>query len=68
MTKEELTAYPKEYFTEKKNISEVTGQPAHNRLQARRKPEYLGFPVSVCGTRTRIPKEPFINYWFGQGG
>ena len=68
MTKEELTAYPKEYFTAK-IISEVTGQDPHTiRLQARRKPELLGFPVSVCGTRTRIPKEPFINYWFGQGG
>lgn len=32
------------------------------RLQARERPELLGFPVVVVGTRTKIPRIPFIRY------
>lgn len=32
------------------------------RLQAQDKPEKLGFPVVVMGTRVKIPKEGFIYY------
>lgn len=32
------------------------------RVAARQKPELLGFPVTVIGTRTRIPRIPFVQY------
>lgn len=37
------------------------------REQARSKPELLGFKVIVVGTKTLIPKMPFINYMGGLG-
>lgn len=35
------------------------------REQARTKPELLGFKVIVVGTKTMIPKMPFIRYMGG---
>lgn len=32
------------------------------REAARTKPEMLGFPVCVIGTRTRIPRKPFLKF------
>ena len=32
------------------------------RLMAREKPDQLGFPVTVLGSRTKIPRLPFIRY------
>lgn len=32
------------------------------RVAARTKPELLGFPVIVMGSRTRIPRIPFLKY------
>ena len=67
MTRQEIEAYPKAYITPAIAAS-VTGQdPATIRLQARERPELLGYPANVCGTRVRIPKEPFIAFWFGRG-
>lgn len=39
--------------------------PQTIRVAARTKPEVLGFPVIVIGTRTRIPRIPFLNYLEG---
>jgi hypothetical protein len=66
MTLDELKAYPKPYITPE-IAAKITGQDAHTiRLQARQRPELLGYPVNVCGTRTRIPKWSFIQFWFGE--
>ena len=35
------------------------------RLQARDRPERLGFPVTVTGSRTKIPRKPFLK-WLGE--
>ena len=40
--------------------------PHFIRVAARQKPEMLGFPVIVVGTRTKIPRIPFIRYIEGQ--
>lgn len=32
------------------------------RVAARERPDLLGFPVTVIGTRTKIPRVPFIQY------
>lgn len=36
------------------------------RRQAQDNPSKLGFPVSVAGTRVRIPRRPFIEFWEGK--
>lgn len=36
--------------------------PHHIRVQARERPELLGFNVCVIGSRVKIPKEPFIKF------
>ena len=43
--------------------SEVIGcDPQYIRLAARRDPEALGFPVTVTGSRTHIPRASFLRY------
>ena len=32
------------------------------RVAARESPNLLGFPVCVIGTRTRIPRKPFLRF------
>lgn len=36
------------------------------RLQARHRPDLLGFPVVCLGSRVKIPKEPFIAFFEGK--
>ena len=36
------------------------------RLQARLRPDLLGFPVICIGNRVKIPKEPFLAFCNGQ--
>ena len=36
------------------------------RLQARQRPDLLGFPVVCVGTRVKIPKEPFLAFCRGE--
>ena len=33
------------------------------RIAARQRPELLGFPTVVVGTRTKIPRIPFLRYY-----
>ena len=44
-------------------IAPVIGAHAQSiRAAAREKPELLGFPVTVVGRRTRIPRIPFLRF------
>lgn len=36
--------------------------PQAIRVQAREKPESMGYPVLVIGRRVRIPRIPFLRY------
>lgn len=36
------------------------------RLQAKQRPELLGFPVCVVGSRVKIPRVPFIKFIEGR--
>ena len=36
--------------------------PNYIRQMAHERPELLGFPVIVMGSRTRIPRKPFLTY------
>lgn len=41
--------------------------PERLREQARKNPEYLGFPVVVACDTVRIPRKPFIEWVQGHG-
>lgn len=36
--------------------------PQTIRINARKRPELLGFPVIVMGSRVKIPKVPFLHF------
>jgi len=46
------------------NVLNADVQAIH--LQAMTRPELLGFPVIVYGTRVRIPRIPFIKFMRGE--
>lgn len=37
-------------------------KPHFLRVAAQQRPEMLGFPVNVMGTRVRIPRIPFLKF------
>lgn len=44
-------------------VAPILGVAAHYiRVAARQHPEYLKFPFEVYGTRTKIPRIPFLRY------
>lgn len=44
-------------------VAPILGVAAHYiRLAARQHPDYLKFPFEVYGTRTKIPRIPFLRY------
>ena len=50
-----------------KDIAPVLGlNPQTLRSQAQADPSKLGFPVTVAGSSTRIPRIPFIKYMDGE--
>ena len=50
-------------------VSKYLGCDDHTiRLQARQRPDLLGFPVICLGTRVKIPKAGFVAYCKGQLG
>ena len=62
MTLEQIKASDKQMLVPS-DINEVLGCDAHSiRLQARDDPRKLGFNVVVIGTRTLIPRVPFVQY------
>lgn len=66
MTRAEIENMDREYLTPEQ-VAQILGCGAQGiRIQARNNPDLLGFPVSVIGTRTRIPKIPFIEFLFGK--
>ena len=53
-------------FLTSKDVAKVLGCDAQAiRVQANRCPERLGFPVSVIGTRVKIPKQGFLRFMRG---
>lgn len=45
------------------DVAPVIGcDPHYIRIVARDAPEKLGFPVTRIGTRTKIPRVPFLRY------
>ena len=44
----------------------LNSDPQTIRMAARKRPELLGFPVTVIGSRVKIPKAPFVKYCKGE--
>lgn len=72
MTLEEVKAMDRETLTPAQAASVLNCNPHSIRIAARTEPQSLGFPVNVMGTRTRIPRRPFIAFlesggpWFSR--
>ena len=66
MTFDEIQRSDKDFLTPE-DVREVLGcMPYTINLQAKENPAKLGFPVSVLGTRVRIPRLAFI-HWMHYG-
>ena len=66
MSLDDLKRIDREYLTPAQ-VAEVLGcDPQGIRVWARQRPEQLGFPVCIIGTRVRIPKRPFIQFMEGK--
>lgn len=62
MTLDEIQTSQKDFLTPG-DVSRVLGSdPQTIRVAARQKPESLGFPVTVIGNRTKIPRVPFLRF------
>lgn len=52
----------REFFTAAEICGVLCMDPQTIRDTARQRPELLGFPVILTGTRVRIPRIPFLRY------
>ena len=62
MTLNDIKAMDKEFISPAVVAQVIGCNPQSIRIQARENPAALGFPVSVQGTRTRIPRLAFISW------
>jgi hypothetical protein len=58
----ELEALPGEVLTCQQIAPILGANPATIHGQAVERPEKLGFPVIVMGSRVKIPKQPFVRF------
>jgi hypothetical protein len=66
MTLDDIKAIDREFLTPAQ-VADILNCSAHGvRIWARQRPEQLGFPVCIIGTRVRIPKRPFIQFMEGK--
>ena len=66
MTLDDLKRLDREFLTPAQ-VAEVLGcDPQGIRVWARQRPDGLGFPVCIVGSRTKIPKRPFIQFMEGK--
>lgn len=65
MTLAELEALPSEVLTCQQIAPVLGANPATIHLQATDRPELLGFPVIVMGSRVKVPKAAFIRFMRG---
>lgn len=62
MTLQEVEAIPKAMLLVADVAPFLSCNPESLRVQARREPDALGFPVVVIGNRVLIPKDGFVHY------
>lgn len=66
MTLAEIEALPGEVLTCQQIAPVLGANPATIHLQATDRPDMLGFPVIVMGSRVKIPKRPFLAFMRGE--
>ena len=66
MTLDDLKRLDREYLTPAQVAEVLDCDPQGIRVWARQRPEGLGFPVCIVGSRTKIPKRPFIQFMEGK--
>jgi hypothetical protein len=62
LTLEQIEALPQEVLTCAQVAPVLGANPATIHGQAMERPELLGFPVIVAGSRVKIPKRPFLRF------
>ena len=62
MTLEEIKNSDKTVLTANDVAQVLRCDPQCIRIMARENPALLGFPVTVVGRRTKIPRLPFLRY------
>ena len=65
LTLDDVKAMTQEMLTPAIVAKVIHCDPYYITLQAKADPDALGFPVSVCGSRTRIPRRAFIRWMEG---
>ena len=66
MTLNEIRSSEKAMLTPA-DIAEVIGaDPQSIRTMAKKRPDLLGFPVCVVGSRTKISREGFLRWYDGK--
>ena len=62
MTLDDIKAIDREFLTPAQ-VAEILNCSAHGvRIWARQRPEQLGFPVCIIGSRIKIPRRPFLRF------
>lgn len=65
MTVSEILNSNKSVLTAAEVAEVLETDPALIRFSAKNSPDKLGFNVSVIGTRTKIPRKPFLRFIIG---
>ena len=66
ITLEDIKTMTKTMITPGEAAQIIGCSPQLIRIAAREKPELLGFPVIAVGTRTKIPRLPFLQFVEGK--
>ena len=66
LTLDQIEALPVEVLTCAQVAPLLGANPATIHGQATDRPELLGFPVIVAGSRVKIPKRPFCKFMRGE--
>lgn len=66
MTLDDLKRVDRDWLLARE-VAPILGTDPHSiRVAARVAPGRLGFPVCIIGSRVRIPKRPFVEFWEGK--
>lgn len=65
MTLDEIRRFDRDYLTPAQVAGVLGCDPQGIRIWAKQKPNELGFPICVIGTRVKIPRKPFLKFMTG---
>ena len=66
MTIQEIRTSDKPFLTPAEVAEAMNADPQAIRVTARENPWRLGFPVAVIGTRTKIPRQAWLDWYDGK--